>query len=56
MQNVTYAKLKIKEYTYREPEFKVEYKLEVADALKSRVSRAHQEFVTDALEELRKVK
>lgn len=56
LQNVTYAKLKIKEYTYVEPEFKVEYKLEIPDALKGRISRTHQDFVQTVLADLEPVK
>ena len=53
---VTYARIKLKQSNYVEPEFKVEYSLKVPDALKNRVNRAYIDFVNDCFTELEPVK
>ena len=45
ISDVTYARLQLKNSLSIEKPFKVEYRLEVPEALRNRVNRAYQNFI-----------
>jgi hypothetical protein len=49
-------KLKIKACNYTEPQFKVEYTLNIPDTLKNIVNRSYWNFIAEIMEELESVK